>query len=59
MPNVKDGFGSITDAAQVFNINEIKPLQSVFMQLNDWLGEEVISFKDYDLAAPLISAPFR
>ncbi len=50
VPSVTGGFGSVTDAAKVFNTNEIKPLQAVFMQLNDWLGEEVIKFKDYDLA---------
>jgi capsid portal protein len=52
VPNVTGGFGSVTDAAKVFNTNEIKPLQTVFRQLNDWLGEEVISFNDYDLAVP-------
>lgn len=51
VPNVTGGFGSVTDAAKVFNTNEIEPLQSVFMQLNEWIGEEVIRFKDYALAA--------
>lgn len=49
VPNVTGGFGSISDAAKVFNINEIKPLQSKLRAINNWLGEEVIQFKDYDL----------
>lgn len=34
-------------AAQVFAINELLPLMARFRQLNDWLGEEVMSFNDY------------
>lgn len=50
MPNVTGGFGSVEQAAKVFNINEIKPLQARFKELNEWIGEEVIAFNDYDLA---------
>lgn len=34
-------------AAQVFAINELLPLMARFYQINDWLGEEVVSFGDY------------
>ncbi|MCF9034728.1 phage portal protein [Acinetobacter nectaris] len=49
VPNNTGGFGSITDAANVFYQNEVVPLQSRMMQVNDWAGEEIINFKDYDL----------
>ncbi|MBF7687755.1 phage portal protein [Acinetobacter rathckeae] len=49
VPNNTGGFGSITDAAQVFYQNEIVPLQSRLMQINEWAGDEVISFRYYDL----------
>jgi len=41
------GFGSVVPAAQVFAINELLPLMARFRQVNDWLGEEVVSFNDY------------
>ncbi|NLY33949.1 MAG: phage portal protein [Alcaligenaceae bacterium] len=57
MPNVTGGFGSVEQAAKVFNINEIKPLQARFKELNDWIGEEVITFNDYDLAVLPATTP--
>ncbi|WP_230972096.1 hypothetical protein [Burkholderia pseudomultivorans] len=36
-------------AARVFGRNEIKPLQARFAELNDWLGEEVVVFDDYEI----------
>lgn len=50
VPNNTGGFGSITDAAKVFSINEVEPLQEVFSAINDWLGEEIIRFTTYALA---------
>lgn len=50
MPNNTGGFGSVSDAAKVFNINEIKPLQSKLSAINDFLGQEIVRFKDYDLS---------
>ncbi|SMC24155.1 phage portal protein, PBSX family [Andreprevotia lacus DSM 23236] len=50
IPTNTGGFGSPAAAADVFNRNEIAPLQARFMELNDWLGEEVIRFKPYALA---------
>jgi len=37
----------VVPAAQVFAINELLPLMARFRQVNDWLGEEVVSFNDY------------
>lgn len=50
-PNNAGGFGDPIKAAQVFNCNEIEPLQERFKELNDWLGIEIIRFKPYRLAA--------
>lgn len=49
MPNVTGGFGAVEPVAKVFVVNELKPLQERFKELNDWIGQEVIRFKDYDL----------
>lgn len=44
MPNNTGGFGAVKPAAQVFARNELLPLQTQFMALNDWAGEEVLRF---------------
>lgn len=49
VPTNSSGFGSVTDAANVFARNEIEPLQRRFLELNRWLGEEVIKFKPYQI----------
>jgi PBSX family phage portal protein len=51
MPNNTGGFGAIEPAARVFARNELVPLQAQFMALNDWLGEAVIQFNDYELTS--------
>lgn len=50
IPDNVGGFGDSEKAATVFSANEITPLQNRLMELNDWLGEEVITFKPYELA---------
>lgn len=45
VPQNAGGFGSIRDAALIYVSNELEPLQTRMLQLNDWLGEEVIRFK--------------
>lgn len=49
VPNNTGGFGSATNAARVFNRNELIPLQSTFLGLNDWMGEEIIAFDPYEI----------
>lgn len=49
VPNNTGGFGSIEAASKVFVLNELTPLQQRFRQLNEWVGEEVVMFKDYEL----------
>ncbi|VDZ76673.1 phage portal pbsx family protein [Salmonella bongori] len=38
--------------AKVFVRNELSPLQDRFREVNDWLGMEVIRFKEYTLDNP-------
>ena len=47
VPGNTGGFGAVAPAAQVFARNEIGPLQTRFLELNDWLGEEVVRFVPY------------
>lgn len=49
VPQNAGGFGSIRDAALVYAANELEPIQARMLQVNDWLGEEVIRFKPYEL----------
>jgi len=43
------GFGSAEAASNVFYRNELIPLQERFKEINDWIGEEVISFEPYNI----------
>lgn len=47
VPSNTGGFGAIIPAAQVFAQNEVVPLQNRFKELNEWIGEEVITFTPY------------
>lgn len=51
VPSNAGGFGNIRDAAGVWQENELTALQQRLLQVNDWLGEEVIRFKPYELPA--------
>lgn len=51
LPNQSSSFGDVVKAAQVFAANELKPLQTRFLELNEWAGEEVVKFGDYTIAA--------
>ncbi|EON3347119.1 phage portal protein [Yersinia enterocolitica] len=53
LPNNTGGFGDVEKAARVFAINELAPLQERLMEINDWVGEEVVRFRPYEL---LVSA---
>lgn len=52
VPANNGGFGAADTAANVFARNEIEPLQARFMELNAWLGEEVVRFTPYALPVP-------
>jgi capsid portal protein len=49
VPSNTGGFGAVLPAAQVFARNEIQPLQERFREINAWLGEEVVTFSDYEV----------
>lgn len=49
VPKNAAGFGSVEHAAAVFVQNEIAPIQSRLSELNDWLGEDVIRFVQYEI----------
>ena len=49
VPKNAGGFGSIADAAKVFVKNELAPLQARFLELNEWMGQEVVAFEPYEI----------
>lgn len=44
VPQNAGGFGSVRDAIELWQINELEPEQARLRQINDWLGEEVVRF---------------
>jgi len=59
VPQNAGGFGSIRDAAQVWAMNELQSLQARLQEVNEWLGDDVVTFRPFDQAAvpALPSAP--
>lgn len=51
VPQNAGGFGSVREATLVYVANELEPIQARLLQVNEWLGEEVIRFKPYELPA--------
>jgi PBSX family phage portal protein len=49
VPSNTGGFGAVGAAAKVFARNEILPLQTQLLELNEWLGEEAFKFKPYEI----------
>ncbi|CPG12435.1 phage portal protein [Burkholderia pseudomallei] len=56
VPSNSGGFGTPDTAARVFGRNEIRPLQARFAELNDWLGDEVVTFDDYEIPPVPVAA---
>lgn len=52
MPNNAGGFGDAKKAAEVFYWYEILTLQNMLFDINDQVGEEIISFNEYQLTKP-------
>lgn len=46
VPANAGGFGDVEKADEVFYRNEILPLQQRFLAINDWLGVDVVRFKE-------------
>lgn len=49
IPNNTGGFGDVEKAAQVFVRNELLPLQERMKEINEWVGDELVKFKLYEL----------
>lgn len=49
VPQNAGGFGSIREAAQIYAANELEPIQTRLLQLNEWVGEDVMRFKPYEI----------
>lgn len=47
VPSNTGGFGDAPKAAEVFFFNEIIPLQTILSEINDLIGQQVISFGPY------------
>lgn len=52
VPQNAGGFGSIKDAAAVWAMSELEPIQAKLKQINECLGEEVVRFWSFELPAP-------
>lgn len=48
-PENVGSLGDIEKVAKVFVRNELIPLQDRIREINDWLDEEIIKFKKYNL----------
>ena len=51
VPQNAGGFGSIKEAAQIWAMNELEPIQARLQQVNEWLGEEVVRWKPLEPVA--------
>lgn len=49
IPHNTGGFGDAEKAATVFARNEVKPLQDRLMEVNEWMGQEIVRFDRYHL----------
>jgi PBSX family phage portal protein len=53
VPAQGSAFGSPTDATAMFWTLEIVPLQSVFLEINAWVGRDVIAFRSLEEMQPV------
>lgn len=53
VPSNTGGFGDANKAAKVFDATELESLRVMMAEVNAWIGEEVIKFKPYALAADI------
>lgn len=49
VPQNAGGFGSLREAAEIWTLNELEPIQARLAQVNEWLGEEVVRFRPLEL----------
>lgn len=56
VPTNSGGFGDVSKANDIYFVNEIEPLQSRFLEVNEWLGLEAVSFRPYERQAAAAAA---
>lgn len=49
MPSNVGGFGDVEKASKVFVRNEVIPLQQRICEINRWLNDDIINFKEYSM----------
>jgi PBSX family phage portal protein len=49
VPSNAAGFGDVSRAAWIFYMNEIRPLTTRMQEVNDWVGDKVVDFREYDI----------
>ena len=47
VPQNAGGFGSTKEAAKIWAMNELEPVQTRLQQINDWLGEGVVRLRPF------------
>ena len=48
VPKATGGFGDIAKAADVYYLTEVEPIMQAMQQVNDWAGEQLITFRPYE-----------
>lgn len=56
IPQSTGGFGDVRTANDVFFVNEIEPLELRLAEVNDWIGHEVVRFREYQPSAASVAA---
>jgi hypothetical protein len=51
VPQNAGGFGSIKEAAQIWAMNELEPIQARLQQVNEWLEDEIVRFRMFETIA--------
>ncbi|GHU29425.1 hypothetical protein AGMMS50256_14290 [Betaproteobacteria bacterium] len=51
IPENAGGFGDVSKAAWIFYMNEIRPLIARMLEINEWAGDGVVSFREYEIIA--------
>ncbi|SMG59026.1 phage portal protein, PBSX family [Cedecea sp. NFIX57] len=49
MPSNVGRFGDVEKASKVFVRNEVIPLQQRICEINQWLNDDIINFKEYSM----------
>lgn len=52
IPSNNGGFGDVRTANDVFFVNEIEAIMMRLREVNEWIGQEVVTFTDYVPRAP-------